>query len=77
MSSGTNTADGEWRVGLDNQWLMENTRLNARSGSGLYFAGMLLGANADLESATHRDWGRLRIYLTDPGWNMTPNPNQN
>lgn len=33
------------------------------------FHGMRLGANADPQGDVYRDWGPIRMYTEDPGWN--------
>lgn len=68
MSTDDATADGGWRWYVDDVLYGESLNINTESEAGSYWDRLVLGANGDPVTAASMYWGRLRIWLTDPGW---------
>ena len=68
MSSSPNATDGAYRVWWDNQLVINQTGIATNSPAQAFFRNVSLGANADPAGSGIRDWGRLRIFTSNPGW---------
>ncbi len=78
-SSSQGASDGAFEWWFDDQELVTANQpalYGSRTGEGLntgssydtHFTSMRLGANADPRGSGQRDWGRIRIWTSNPGW---------
>lgn len=68
MSSAPTATNGIWRVWWDDTLVFDEENVPTGSPSLAYFRNITLGANADPTGSGVRDWGRIRMFTVDPGW---------
>jgi hypothetical protein len=69
MASSETATDGIYEVWWDERAVETRRGIQTDSAPEAFFRVVALGRNADPEpGGGTRDWGRLRAYVTDPGW---------
>jgi hypothetical protein len=69
MGSGETAGDGIYEVWWDDRLVESRHGIRTDSAPDAFFRTVGLGRNADPEPGTGvRDWGRLRLFVRNPGW---------
>jgi hypothetical protein len=68
MSSTPSALDGAYKVWWDDIVILDKANFGSGSPAQAFFHSIYLGANADPKGSGIRDWGRVRVYITNPGW---------
>jgi uncharacterized protein YjdB len=68
MASNETATDGVYQVWIDGTLLENRQGIRTDSAPNAFFRVIALGRNADPASGATRDWGRVRMYLSNPGW---------
>jgi len=68
MASNTTATDGIYQVWIGDRLVTSRTGIRTDSAPQAYFRVVILGANADPIGSGTRDWGRVQIHTSNPGW---------
>ena len=67
-SSGPGMLDGIFETWVDGVKILTTDLHNTETPVDEYLRALALGRNGDSVIGGTIDWGRVRIYATDPGW---------
>lgn len=68
MASSMTATDGALRVWIGDRRVENRVGIQTNSHPAAFFRVISLGANADPLGSGSRDWGRLRVFTSNPGW---------
>ncbi|MEX1258883.1 MAG: Ig-like domain-containing protein [Gemmatimonadota bacterium] len=68
MASNMTATDGIYEVWVGDRKVTSRVGIRTDSHEAAFFRVHALGVNADPNGSAERDWGRLRIYASTPGW---------
>jgi uncharacterized protein YjdB len=68
MASNTTATDGIYEVWINDRRVTSRVGIRTDSAPEAFFGSITLGANADPLGSGSRDWGRVRLFTSNPGW---------